>query len=367
MAATQHDYYEILGVGRDADAKTIKDAFRKLALQYHPDRNKEPGAEEKFKEIAEAYAILSDPAKRAEYDARGFAGVSGFSAEDLFGGINFDEIFGGLGLDLGGESFFERFFGRRRGRPPHGANLEVDVAIPLERVVTGGEEQVRVRRPVTCAACGGSGAKAGTSPKTCSACKGSGRHVTSRREGGVLLQQVTVCNSCKGRGSVIEKPCPECKGGGEIERDETFTVKIPIGVEDGMALRVPGHGLPSPDGRGAPGDLYVVVNTIPDPRFERHGSDLWHTETIQVADAVLGTKLEVATIEGHAIVTIPSGTQPGGTLRLRGKGLPQFGGRRRGDLYLRLDVEIPEHPSTEERQLYERLRTLAAARKRRRS
>jgi molecular chaperone DnaJ len=366
VAAAQHDYYEVLGVAHDADAKTIKDAFRKLALQYHPDRNKEPGAEEKFKEIAEAYAILSDPAKRAEYDARGFAGVSGFSAEDLFGGINFDEIFGGLGLDLGGESFFERFFGRRRRQPSRGANLEVDIAVPLERVVTGGEEQVRVRRPVTCAACGGSGAKAGTSPKTCSACKGSGRHVTSRREGGVFLQQVTVCSSCNGRGNVIEKPCPECKGEGQAERDETLTVKVPVGVEDGMALRVPGRGLPSPDGRAAPGDLYIVVNTSADPRFERHGADLWHAETIQIADAVLGTKIEVPTIEGHAAVTIPPGTQPGAILRLRSKGLPQFGGGRRGDLYLRIDIEIPERLSAEERQLYERLRALAAPRKRRR-
>ncbi len=357
MPTARRDYYEALGVSRDADQKTIKDAFRKLALQYHPDRNKEPGAEERFKEIAEAYAVLSDPKKRADYDAGGFAGVAGVSPEDLFGGINFEDIFGGLGFDFAGEGLFERFFRRRPAGPPRGANLEVELVIPLERVATGGEETVRLRHPAACAACNGSGAQAGTAPRRCAACGGSGRHVRSRREAGVVFQQITTCQTCGGRGSVIDTPCRECQGRGEVEREETLTVKVPIGVEEGMALRVPGHGLPSPRG-GRAGDLYVVIRSAPDPRFERSGADLWRSETIAVTDAVLGADREVPTLEGVATVKVPAGTQSGAVLRLRRKGLPAFGGGARGDLYLRLIVEVPQRLSAEERRLYEQLREL---------
>ena len=359
MATPQRDYYEVLGVSRDADQKTIKDAFRKLALQYHPDRNKEPGAEERFKEIAEAYAVLADPKKRADYDAGGFAGVAGISPEDLFAGTNFDDIFSGLGFDFGGAGLFERFFRRsRRAGPPHGANLEVELIIPLERVATGGEETVRMRHPAACTACNGSGAHAGTAPRRCDACGGSGRHVRSRREAGVMFQQITTCETCKGSGSVIDKPCPECRGRGEVERDETLTVKVPVGVEEGMALRVPGHGLPSPGPGGRAGDLYVVVRSAPDARFERSGADLWRAETIAVTDAVLGADHEVPTLEGVATVKVPAGTQSGAVLRLRKKGLPAFGGGARGDLYLRLNVEVPRRLSADERRLYEQLRAL---------
>ena len=358
MATAQRDYYQVLSVPRDADEKTIKDAFRRLAMQFHPDRNKEPGAEEKFKEIAAAYAVLSDPKKRAEYDNRGFAAVSGFTPEDLFGGIDFGDIFGGLGFDFDrGGGLFDRFFGRRRRvGPARGANVEVDLVVPLERVLTGGEETVRLSPPQTCTACQGSGAERGTTPRTCPACGGKGQQVKSRQEGNVRIQQITVCPSCGGRGSVIDKPCPECKGRGEVEREEALTVKVPAGVEEGMALRIPGHGLPSPEAGGAPGDLYVVVRSAPDPRFERRGTDLWRTETIPVPDAVLGTQVEVPTLDGRAKVTVPAGTQPGEVLRLRGKGLPEFGGRKRGDLYVALQVSVPKRLTAEERELYERLR-----------
>jgi molecular chaperone DnaJ len=357
--ATRRDYYEVLGVPREADEKAIKDAFRTLALKYHPDRNKEPGAEERFKEIAEAYAVLSDPKKRKEYDSAGFAGVAGFSPEDLVGGIDFSDIFGGLNFDFGG-GLFDSILGRRRRGPARGSNLEVELAVPLARVAAGGEEQVRIPRLQVCTACKGSGAKTGTQPRTCNTCGGTGRQTRSRREdkGGVLIQQVTTCPACRGRGRLIDQYCPECNGSGEVEREETLTVNIPVGVEEGMALRIPGRGMPSPDRGGHPGDLFVVVRTAADPRFERAGADLWHEETIRDADAALGTTLAVPTLEKPAKVTVPPGTQPNAVLRLRGKGLPEFGGARRGDLYLRLVVEVPQQLGAEERGLYERLRTL---------
>lgn len=335
MATAQRDYYEILGVPRNADEKAVKDTFRRLALQYHPDRNKEPGAEERFKEIAQAYAVLSDPKKRAEYDSRGFAAVSGFTPEDLFGGIDFGDVFGGLGFDfdLGG-GLFDRFFGRRRrAGPPRWANLEVELVVPLERVLPGGEETVRLSRLQTCTACQGSGAERGTSPRPCPA--------------------------CGGRGRVIDKACPDCLGRGEVEREEALTVTVPAGVEEGIVLHIPGHGLPGREAGGAPGDLYVVVRSAPDARFERRGPDLWCTETISVPDAVLGTQVEVTTLDGRARVTVPAGTQPGEVLRLRGRGLPEFGGRTRGDLYAALQVRVPSRLTPDERALYERLRSIS--------
>lgn len=359
MPATTHrDYYEVLGVGRDADEKKIKDAFRELALKYHPDRNKEPGAEEKFKEVAEAYAILSDPKKRAAYDSGGFAGVAGVSPEDLFGGINFDEIFGGRGggFDLGGHGIFDRFF--RRSGPRRGEDLAVEFDISLEHVLSGGEETVRVARLELCPDCKGSGAKAGTQPRSCATCTGTGRKTTVRRDGGVMFQQITTCPECQGRGHFIDQPCPQCAARGEVEREEQMTVKIPSGVEDGMTLRVPGRGGASEDPRGTPGDLLVIVRTKPDQRFERRGEHLWRVETIEVTEAVLGTSLVVPTLDGTANVRVPPGTQPDAILRLKGKGLPRFGERGRGDLLLRVLVHVPERLSDEERKLYERLHSL---------
>ncbi len=365
MATEQGDYYDILGVTRDADEKTIKDAFRTLALQYHPDRNKAPDAEERFKEIAAAYAVLSDPKKRAEYDAGGFAGVEGFSAEDLFGHINFEDIFGGFGLggfDLGGNGggIFDRLFRRHRrpAGPSRGADLEAVLDIPLERVVSGGEETLRIVRPQACMQCQGSGAKAGTAPRDCETCQGSGRQTTSRRDGGIMFQQITTCPTCHGRGTIIDEPCPDCHGQGQVEREDNLAITVPVGAEDGMRLRVPGHGMPSPEARGRAGDLYVLIRSKPDPRFQRRGSDLWRTETVSVVDAVLGRDVDVPTLDASTTVTIPPGTQPDTVLRLHDKGLPVFGAHDRGDLYLRLRVHIPEHLSSDERELYERLQAL---------
>lgn len=350
--ASKRDYYEVLGVARDAEAAAIKDAFRKLAMQYHPDRNKEPGAEERFKEIAEAYAVLSDPRKRADYDAGGFAGVS---PEDLFAGAGFESIFGDFGF---GESIFDRLFGGgRRGRGPRrGADIEIDAAVPLERIARGGEETIRYGRVADCTQCKGSGAKAGTQPRRCPACGGSGEKVSTRREHGVLFRQSTVCPECGGRGSLIDQPCPACAGAGQVQREESLVVKIPLGAEDGLALRVPGRGEAGPPG-GAPGDLLIMVRAAPDERFERHGADLYRTQELPVADAVLGAEIAVPTLDGTLSVKVPAGTQPDSQLRLRGKGLPRFGGRGRGDLYVRLAVRLPERLSAEERRLWQKLRS----------
>ena len=351
----------MLGVAKDADQKAIKDAFRNLALKYHPDRNKEPGAETRFKEIAEAYAVLSDPKKRGEYDARGFAGVAGFSQQDLFGGINFEDIFGGLNFDFGGGSPFEGFFHRRRAGPQRGANIEVELFVTLERIARGGEEKVRLAHPSTCPACHGTGAEGGGEPLKCKTCGGTGHLTHSRREEKehVLIQQITTCPACHGRGSTIEKACPQCRGSGEVAQEDVLTVKVPQGAEEGMALRIPGKGMPSPDPGGIAGDLFVLVYARRDPRFERAGADLLRVETIPLTDAVLGTTLEVPTLDGSASVTVPPGTQPDAVLRLKGKGLPLFGGGGHGDLYLRIGVQVPQRLSRTERELYEQLRDIA--------
>ncbi len=365
MATPQRDYYEVLGVARDADQKTIKNAFRELAMKYHPDRNKAPDAEAKFKEIAEAYAVLFDPEKRAQYDRGGFAGVADFSAEDLFGGIDFGDLSAGMGFgpDFGGESIFDRLFRHGRAGPVPGRDLEVHLVVPLERVDSGGDETLRFTRMVSCPACSGSGAAAGVAPRACPSCGGSGRRVITREQkqdkGSVRFQQVTVCPDCDGRGSFIDHPCEECRGRGQIEKEESLKVHIPAGVEEATALRIAAHGMPADEPGGRPGDLYVVVTSAPDSRFERAGADLWRRETLEVADLVLGTRLEVPTLGGTVDVTVPPGTQPDEVLRLRGKGLPVFDGDGHGDIMLRVQVHIPEHLSAQEKALYEQLRALA--------
>jgi len=277
IISAQRDYYEVLGVAKDADQKAIKDAFRNLALKFHPDRNKEPGAEEHFKEIAEAYAILSDPKKRAEYDARGFAAVEGFSKEDLFSGINFDDIFGGLNFDFGfgGGSPFEGFFTAAAGA---GTRREYrgGTGHPAGK---GGARRGRKSPPQT------PGDLLGLSrhwrrrrcrPQDMRDMQSTGRitHSSRKEKEHILIQQIAVCPACHGRGNIIEHPCHLCNGSGEMELDEDLTVKIPQGVEEGMALRIPGKGMPSQDRGGLSGDLFVVVRTRQDPRFERIGADL---------------------------------------------------------------------------------------------
>ncbi len=362
MTVAERDYYDVLGVPRDADQQAIKDAFRKLALRYHPDRSKEPDAEDHFKEVAAAYAVLSDPRKRAEYDARGMAGVAGFSPEDLFGGIDFADLFSGFGFEREPSGLFERFFGRRPSGPRKGDNTQVELRVSLQRVLTGGEESVEVARPEPCSACSGSRAKPGTQPRTCEACNGTGRHIESHRRGDVAVQQVTPCPSCHATGTIIDQPCDVCRGSGSVEHEEQLRVSVPAGVEEGMVLRIGGQGRPSDDAGGQPGDLFVIVRTLPDPRFERRGADLWRVETISVPDAVLGTALAVPTLEESTTVRLRAGTQPGAILRLGGRGLPRFGGRGRGDLLVYVDVHIPERLSAAERARYDQLRDLGRRR-----
>jgi molecular chaperone DnaJ len=313
--------------------------------------------------------VLSDPQKRSAYDSRGFAGVSGFSEDELFRHVDFSDLFSGLnfdfgdfGLGMGGGGVFDRFFGRRRAGPRRGANVEVDLEVPLSRIVSGGEEKVRYSRPSACETCRGTGAKDGTRRHPCPSCQGTGRKTqeSRRRERGgeVIVQNVTVCPECGGRGEIIEEPCAACSGSGSMERRESLTVNVPVGAEEGMALRVPGHGLPSDSPGGEPGDLFVVLRSAPDPRFEREGADLWRREAISVSDAVLGARKVVPSLDGALEVSIPPGAQPGLVLRLSGKGLPHFGGRGRGDLYVRLDVQIPERLSKKQRELYDQLRAL---------
>jgi molecular chaperone DnaJ len=311
--------------------------------------------------------VLSDPKKRAEYDAGGHAGVAGYSAEDLFGGIDFEDLFHGFGtgFDFGG-GLFDLLSGRRRHRGPvQGDNIEVDIAIPLDKVVSGGKETVRYGRLAPCTRCHGEGTADGKPPQPCAACKGSGQQVATHQKGNVSVRQVSTCPVCHGSGKIMEKACPDCGGRGEVEKSESLTVTIPVGVENGMALRVAGRGMASPEPGGAPGDLYVVVHVQPDARFQRDGADLWREEILPVTDAVLGTRLEVPILEGgKAEVQVPAGTQPDTVPRLRNKGLPRFGGKGKGDLYLQVKLKVPEKLGREDRELYERLSTLAGKTKR---
>jgi molecular chaperone DnaJ len=372
MATAQRDYYEILGVARDADQKAIKDAFRQLAMKYHPDRNKAPEAEEKFKEIAEAYAILSDPDKRAKYDTGGFEGVADFSAEDLFGGIDFGDIFSGMGFGFdfgngGGNSIFDRFFRHHRRGPAKGRDVEVQVLVSLDEINNGSEKSIRLGHPITCTNCKGTGAEPGTKPRKCETCGGSGQKVTARKEtkdkSSVMFQQISVCPTCHGQGVFIDNPCKKCHGTGQLEKAESLKVKIPKGAEENMALRISGHGMPGPTADSKPGDLYVIVRTAHDNRFQRAGPDLWCTKNIDVVDAVLGTQINIPTLDKNIKVKVPPGTQHDEILRLRGKGLPLMNSMGRGDLKIRILVNIPENLTDEERELYEKLRLLEKQRK----
>jgi len=301
--------------------------------------------------------VLADPKRRADYDAGGFSNLGGFSVEDLFGGVDLDSIFGDFGLGRGG-SVFDRFFGRRAARSSRGPDIEVVAEVALEKLATGGEQPIRFSRTISCPACGGSGARSGTQPRTCAACKGTGQKTTSRRDGGVFIRQSIICPGCAGRGTIIDDPCPVCTGSGQTQREESLAVKIPPGAEEGLVLRVAGKGGPSESPGVAPGDLLVVVRGVPDDRFERDGADLWRTQELNVADAVLGTEISVPTLEGPVSAKVPPGTQPGAQLRLRAKGLPRFAARGRGDLYVRLLVRLPEKLSNGERDLWERIREL---------
>lgn len=358
----QQDYYEILQVPRDASEDTIKKAYHKLAMKWHPDRNKAPEAEEKFKQIATAYAILKDPKKRARYDTQGMEGVAHYTPEDLFGGLDLGDIFGRMDFGFGGGSIFDSIFGRRSTGPMRGQDLRVNIHVPLDLINTGGKKTVRISHPVTCSKCHGFGTRSGKAAPACSACNGTGKiiknHQEKSNEQNVQIQQITVCPLCHGKGTTIDDPCKHCGGYGQIEKEEKIKIHIPAGIEEGAMLRVPGHGLPA-DKPGIPeGDLYVSVYSEPDLRFQRQGANLWHSINLDVTDAVLGTEINVPTLSKNLKVKIPPGTQPDEVLRLRNEGLPHYKGEGRGDIRLRIEVTIPEQLTDKQRELYKKLRDL---------
>jgi molecular chaperone DnaJ len=366
MAAVQskRDYYEVLGVDRSATRDQIKQAYRRLALQYHPDRNKASDANEKFREIAEAYAVLSDDAKRREYDATGHAGVSErWTTEDLVRDFKFGDFFGGRFDDLAG--IFGDFFGRRmrpREGTVRGADLHYDLELSLEEAARGGERTIQITRSERCKTCNGSGAKPGTKPATCVDCKGTGQKEQVQTGKGVRMVTVTPCSRCGGRGVWIESPCPDCRGNGFQFASHRLKVRIPAGVDDGMAIRLAGQGEMNADG-GPPGDLLIRTHLRPHPSFQRQGSDLFTAAAVSLTDAALGTKIMVPCLGGETVhVTIPAGTQSGTHLRLGGKGMPRLGEKGKGDLFVVVDVRTPTNLTPRQRELLQEFAKLEAKR-----
>ncbi|MBS7643013.1 molecular chaperone DnaJ [Candidatus Bathyarchaeota archaeon] len=351
----KRDYYEILGVPRNASKEEIKNAYRKLALQYHPDRNKSPDAEEKFKEISEAYAVLSDDEKRLQYDQFGHAGIDGrYTWDDIFRGADFDEIFRDLGFGFGGfDSIFEMFFGRTRRPygPEKGSDLQYDLEITLEQAATGLKTEINVPRTETCPICHGSGASPGTEPRTCPKCHGTGQvERASQVSGYARLIQIETCPLCHGKRTLIDSPCKNCRGTGQVQRTRKISLKIPAGVDTGYHLRLRGEGEPGIRG-GPPGDLYVVIHVKPHEIFERRGSDLYCEVPISFTEAALGAEIEVPTLDSKTRLKIPPGTQTGTVFRLKGRGLPNLHGLGRGDQLVKVVVRTPTKLTPRQKQL----------------
>ena len=343
---SKRDYYEILEVSRTATDQEIKSSYRKLALKFHPDRNQgDKKAEEKFKEAAEAYAILSDSDKRARYDRFGHAGVGGaaqgFDPSQFTG---FEDIFGGLGdiFGFGG--------GGRRSGPQRGADLRYDLEIKFEQAAKGVETHIQIPRHETCESCKGNGAAPGTTPATCPQCRGTGQ---LRYQQGFFTVART-CGQCRGAGKVITKPCPECKGAGTREQHRKLTVKIPAGIATGQRLRLSGEGEAGSLG-GPPGDLYVVIYVREHEFFQRDGNNLHCTVPLAFTTLALGSEIKVPGIDGEESLKIPESTQTGSTFRLRGKGMPDVSGRGRGDLLVTVQAITPKKLSKEQKKLLEQL------------
>jgi molecular chaperone DnaJ len=356
--SNKRDYYEVLGVQKTASKDEIKDAYRKLALQYHPDRNKASDAEEKFKEISEAYAVLSDDEKRAQYDQLGHAGFDQrYTQEDIFRGADFDSIFRDLGAGVGLRDVFSFFFGGGRDfaeRPQRGGDLAYDLEITLEEAANGAQKEIGIQRAERCDVCGGNGAAPGTSPRTCTRCNGAGRVQTTSRNAFGMFVRVIPCPTCNGRGRTIDRPCPKCRGSGVSERERKITVKIPPGIDEGYQLRLSGEGEISSEAR-TPGDLYVVIHIKPHRYFRRDEDDLLYELSIGFPQAALGAELTLPTLEGDSIIKIQPGTQPGQVLRLRGKGMPRFRGYGRGDMLIRVNVAVPDRLTSQQKILLEQL------------
>ncbi len=354
---TKRDYYEVLGIERGADMATVKAAYRKLARQYHPDVNKEPDAEEKFKEVQEAYAVLTDEEKRARYDRFGHDGMNGGSG-GFPGGGGFDPFGGGFG------DIFDVFFGGgggggRRGGPQRGADLRYNLEVTLEEAYAGAEKVIRIPRVETCDTCKGNGAAPGTRPETCSVCNGQGQ--VRRTQNTILgtIQTLVPCPRCEGRGETVATPCGECKGQGRVRRQRELTVAVPPGVDSDMQMPLRGQGEGGTFG-GPPGDLYVFFQVKEHPVFERDGLDLYAHVPLTFAQAALGDTIPVPTIGGEkGTISVPEGTQPGRQFRLRGMGMPDVRDKsRRGDLHIVVTVQVPTKLSDRERELIRQLATL---------
>jgi molecular chaperone DnaJ len=348
MATTERDFYVILGVERTATDAEIKRAFRKLAQQWHPDVNTDPAAQEQFKEINEAYQVLSDPDRRSRYDTFGRAGVDGGAGGS---GAGF-EGFGGF------SDIFDAFFGggaaagsARRGRPQPGADLRYDLRISFEEAVRGTEKEIEFTVLQACETCGGIGAKPGTEPITCPQCNGRGEVRSVRQTMLGQMVNVSACPRCHGEGKIVETPCETCRGDGRTERKRTLRVTIPPGIDEGHQIRLSNEGEVGPRG-GPAGSLYVAVHVQPHPSLTREGTELFYDAAISIAQAALGTRITVPTVEGEEEVEIKAGTQPNTEIRLRGKGVPHL--RRagqRGDLHVMVDVIVPTKLSKKAREL----------------
>ncbi len=348
---TQRDYYEILGVPRNASNDDLKAAFRRLARQYHPDVNKSPDAEERFKEINEAYAVLSDAERRAAYDRFGHAGVKGAGVQDFT--VDFSD-FADIFSDIFGFDGFGRATRRSRNVPRRGADLSYRLDLTFEEAVFGVEKEIEITRDEICATCNGSGAEPGTSPVRCSTCNGTGEVRQVRQTILGSMVQVTTCPTCNGAGETIATPCHTCQGRGLERRTRRKLVNIPAGVDGSTQIRLAGEGQPGVNG-GPPGNLYISINVKPHQFFKRRENDIILNLDINVAQAALGAEVEVPTVDGPAVLRIPAGTQPGKILRMRGKGVPHLRGNGRGDQLVVINVEIPTHLSKEQRQLFEKL------------
>ncbi len=352
--ADKRDYYEVLGVERGASVDDIKKAYRKLAMKYHPDVNKETGAEEKFKELSEAYAVLSDEQKRSQYDRFGHAGMQGYSDADFYNNINFNDIFRGMNFG-DSDNLFDLFFGGRGRRDSgRGADLRYDMEVDFKEAAFGVEKEIVFPRMDTCETCHGSGAKPGTKVNTCGACGGTGqvRQVTQSLFGQMV--RVGTCGKCHGKGRTFDTPCPECRGTGKSRHVRKLMVKIPAGVEEGLQLRIGGEGESGTMGM-SPGDLYVVVHVRSHPYFQRYGDDIQCVMPITVAQAVLGDEVEVETLSGKAKLKLPPGTQTDTIFRLKGEGIQSLRSRGRGDMHVKVVVKVPTKLNEKQKKLYQEL------------
>ena len=351
--ADKRDFYEVLGLNKGASDDAIKKAYRQMAKKYHPDLN--PGdkeAETRFKEVGEAYEVLSDPEKKARYDQYGHAGVDpNFGAGGYGPGVDVD--FGDIG-DIFSSIFGGGFGGGGRRQNPNaprrGSDAAASVIISFEEAAKGCKKQVSVQRITPCGECGGSGAKKGTSPKSCPDCGGSGQVTRQQRTPFGVMQTQSACPRCQGRGRIIETPCPTCGGQGRVRRAETVGINIPSGIDDGQIINIPGKGNAGVNG-GPAGDLQIQVSVRPHPLFERDGFNMWYELPVTYAQAVLGAELDIPTLDGKMAFSIKAGTQPGDVLRVKSKGIPYINGRGTGDLLLKIVVEVPKNLTAEQEKL----------------